>query len=168
MFSSLRVEKCTNTGVSMDSRSFNAYLREILHTPTLSIEEEEELIVAAQERGDVSAIRKLVVSHMKLVAKIALLVRSKTGLPVSFVEDFIQEGALELYRAIPGFKFGRGARFATYVTNYVRNAISEYLDQQYIVLKHANTAQGKRAARNLGKEKHKRNIWGPLTEEQVL
>lgn len=99
------------------------YLSKLTDVPLLSAEEEARL-ARASRAGDKCARQKLVESNMRLVVNIARSYRSRR-VPL---EDLVQEGAIGLMQAIERFDPGKGFRFSTYATHWVRQAISRSLD----------------------------------------
>ena len=101
----------------------NRYLAEIKKFPILSPEEEYMLAKRWREHGDTDAAAKLVNSHLRLVAKIAMGYRGY-GLPIN---EVIAEGNIGLMQAVKRFEPERGFRLATYAMWWIRAAIQEYI-----------------------------------------
>lgn len=100
-----------------------AYMREIAKFPVLTIKEEVELAGRWREQGDAEAAHRMVTSHLRLVAKIAMGYRHY-GLAVA---DLISEGNIGLMRAVRKFEPERGVRLATYAMWWIKAAITEYI-----------------------------------------
>ena len=104
-------------------QGLSRYFREIWAFPMLSGEEEFMLAVRWREHDDRDAAHKLVTSHLRLVAKIAMGYRGY-GLPVS---DLISEGNIGLMKAVKKFEPHKGFRLATYAMWWIRASITEYV-----------------------------------------
>jgi RNA polymerase sigma-32 factor len=147
------------------SGSTTRFLEEIRRFPMLQPEEESLLAKSWRERGDGNAARKIVTSHLRLVAKIAMGYRGY-GLPIS---ELISEGNLGLMRAIKRFDPERGFRFATYAIWWIKAAIQEYILRSWSLVKMGTTANQKKLFFNLRKAKSKISALeeGDLRPEQV-
>jgi len=128
-----------------DSESLSHYLRAVHAYPILSPEEELALSRAWRDRQDQGAANKLVTSHLRLVAKIAMGYRGY-GLPVS---ELISEGNIGMMRALRGFDPDRGFRLATYAIWWIRAAIQEYILHSWSLVKIGTTAAQKKLFFNL-------------------
>ncbi len=102
-----------------------SYLGRLTQAPLLSSDEEFDLTEAAQ-KGDVAARLRLIESNMRLVINIAKSYRSR-AVPL---EDLIQEGAIGLMHAVDRFDPGKGFRFSTYATHWIRQSIGRALDNK--------------------------------------
>ncbi len=100
-----------------------SYLNRLTKVPLLTAEEETSITLAVQ-RGDPKARQRLIESNMRLVINIAKTYRSRT-IPL---EDLIQEGAIGLMHAATRFDPGKGFRFSTYATHWIRQAIGRAID----------------------------------------
>jgi RNA polymerase sigma-32 factor len=125
--------------------SLSRYLQEIRKFPMLAAEEEFMLAKAWREHGDVEAAHKLVTSHLRLVAKIAMGYRGY-GLPVG---ELIAEGNLGMMQAVKRFDPDRGFRLATYAMWWIRAAIQEYILRSWSLVKIGTTAAKKKLFFNL-------------------
>jgi RNA polymerase sigma-32 factor len=125
--------------------SLSRYLQEIRKFPMLAAEEEFMLAKAWREHGDVEAAHKLVTSHLRLVAKIAMGYRGY-GLPVG---ELIAEGNLGMMQAVKRFDPDRGFRLATYAMWWIRAAIQEYILRSWSLVKIGTTAAQKKLFFNL-------------------
>ena len=125
------------------------YLREIRRFPILTKEEEFQLAKDWLEHGDVDSEHKLVTSHLRLVAKIAMGYRGY-GLPVS---ELISEGNIGMMQAVKRFDPDRGFRLATYAMWWIRAAIQEYILHSWSLVKIGTTAAQKKLFFNLRKLK---------------
>jgi RNA polymerase sigma-32 factor len=125
------------------------YLQEIRKFPMLGQEEEYMLAKRWREHGDTEAAHKLVTSHLRLVAKIAMGYRGY-GLPVS---ELISEGNVGMMQAVKRFEPDRGFRLATYAMWWIRAAIQEYILHSWSLVKMGTTAAQKKLFFNLRKLK---------------
>ena len=116
------------------------YLREIRRFPMLTPKEEFTLAKQWTEEGDVEAAHKLVTSHLRLVAKIAMGQRGY-GLPVG---ELISEGNIGMMQAVKRFDPDRGFRLATYAMWWIRAAIQEYILHSWSLVKIGTTAAQKK------------------------
>src|SRR5580692_9149474 len=112
------------------------YLREISKFPMLSLQEEVALSHLWRDRNDLGAAHKLVTSHLRLVAKIAMGYRGY-GLPVG---DLISEGSVGMMEAVKRYDPERGFRLATYAMWWIRAAIQEYILHSWSLVKMGTTA----------------------------
>ncbi|MDA8049438.1 MAG: RNA polymerase sigma factor RpoH [Rhodospirillales bacterium] len=125
--------------------NLSRYLQEIRKFPMLSADEELALSRAWRERGDVEAAHKLVTSHLRLVAKIAMGYRGY-GLPLG---ELISEGNVGMMQAVKRFDPDRGFRLATYAMWWIRAAIQEYILHSWSLVKMGTTAAQKKLFFNL-------------------
>jgi len=130
--------------------SLSKYLQEIRKFPMLKHEEEYTLAKSWQEKKDIDAAHKLVTSHLRLVAKIALKYRGY-GLPIP---DLISEGNIGLMQAVKRFDPDRGFRLATYAMWWIKAAIQEYILHSWSLVKIGTTAAQKKLFFNLRKIKN--------------
>lgn len=121
------------------------YLEEIRKFPMLDPEEEYMLAKRWKEHGDVEAAHRLVTSHLRLVAKIAMGYRGY-GLPLS---EIISEGNIGLMQAVKRFDPDRGYRLATYAMWWIRAAIQEYILHNWSLVKIGTTSAQKKLFFNL-------------------
>jgi len=116
------------------------YLAEIRKFPLLDPQEEYMLAKRWREHEDTEAAHKLVTSHLRLVAKIAMGYRGY-GLPIS---DVISEGNIGLMQAVKRFEPDRGFRLATYAMWWIRASIQEYVLRSWSLVKMGTTAAQKK------------------------
>lgn len=121
------------------------YLSEIRKFPMLAKEEEFMLAKSWQEHGDTEAAHKLVTSHLRLVAKIAMGYRGY-GLPIG---EVISEGNVGLMQAVKKFDPDKGFRLATYAMWWIRASIQEYILRSWSLVKMGTTAAQKKLFFNL-------------------
>ena len=125
------------------------YLAEIRKFPILTPEDEYMFAKRLKEHGDTDAARKLITSHLRLVAKIAMGYRGY-GLPVS---EIVSEGNVGLMQAVKRFDPDKGFRLATYAMWWIRAAIQEYVLRSWSMVKLGTTAAQKKLFFNLRKAK---------------
>ena len=131
--------------------SFSMYLREINKIPSLTKEEEFLLAKAYLENHDLEAAHKLVTSHLKLVAKIAMRYRNY-GLPIT---ELVSEGNIGLMQAVKKYDPDLGYRLSTYSMWWVKASIQEYLLKSWSLVKIGTTSAQKKLFFSLSKIKHK-------------
>jgi RNA polymerase sigma-32 factor len=129
--------------------SLTRYLQEIRKFPMLEPEEEYMLAKRWKEREDSESAHRLVTSHLRLVAKIAMGYRGY-GLPLS---ELISEGNVGMMQAVKRFDPDRGFRLATYAMWWIRAAIQEYILHSWSLVKMGTTAAQKKLFFNLRKLK---------------
>ena len=141
------------------------YLREIQRFPMLEPQDEYMLARRWSEHGDRDAAHKLVTSHLRLVAKIAMGYRGY-GLPIS---EVVSEGNVGLMQAVKRFEPEKGFRLATYAMWWIKAAIQEYILRSWSLVKMGTTANQKKLFFNLRKAKSKISALeeGDLRPEQV-
>jgi RNA polymerase sigma-32 factor len=141
------------------------YLDEIRRFPMLEPQEEYMLAKRWREHGDRTAAHKLVTSHLRLVAKIAMGYRGY-GLPIS---EVISEGNVGLMQAVKRFEPEKGFRLATYAMWWIKAAIQEYILRSWSLVKMGTTANQKKLFFNLRKAKSKISALeeGDLRPDQV-
>jgi RNA polymerase sigma-32 factor len=125
------------------------YLDEIRRFPMLEPQEEYMLAKSWREHGDRTAAHRLVTSHLRLVAKIAMGYRGY-GLPIS---EVISEGNVGLMQAVKRFEPEKGFRLATYAMWWIKAAIQEYILRSWSLVKMGTTANQKKLFFNLRKAK---------------
>jgi RNA polymerase sigma-32 factor len=125
------------------------YLDEIRRFPMLEPQEEYMLAKSWREHGDSDAAHKLVTSHLRLVAKIAMGYRGY-GLPIA---EVVSEGNVGLMQAVKRFEPDKGFRLATYAMWWIKAAIQEYILRSWSLVKMGTTAAQKKLFFNLRKAK---------------
>jgi len=141
------------------------YLTQIKKFPMLDVEEEYLLAKNWRESGNLKAAHKLVTSHLRLVAKIAMGYRGY-GLPVN---ELISEGNIGLMQAVKKFDPEKGFRLATYAMWWIKASIQEYVLRSWSLVKMGTTTAQKKLFFNLKKLKNKiaPNQEGDLRNEHV-
>ena len=151
-------------GVRAES-GLTRYLEEIRRFPMLERQEEYLLAKRWRGHGDRGAAHKLVTSHLRLVAKIAMGYRGY-GLPIS---EVISEGNVGLMQALKRFEPEKGFRLTTYAMWWIRASIQEYILRSWSLVKMSTTANQKKLFFNLRKAKSKISILdeGDMRPDQV-
>ena len=137
--------------------SLSHYLRQIKKFPMLEAKEEYMLAKSWRDRGDIRAAQKLVTSHLRLVAKIAMGYKGY-GLPVS---ELVSEGNIGLMQAVKKFDPEKGFRLATYAMWWIKASIQEYVMRSWSLVKIGTTTAQKKLFFNLKKLK---NQLAPMSE----
>ena len=140
--------------VAVSEGNLSRYLQDIRKFPMLENDEEFMLAKSWREHDDVEAAHRLVTSHLRLVAKIAMGYRGY-GLPLS---ELISEGNVGMMQAVKRFDPDRGFRLATYAMWWIRAAIQEYILHSWSLVKMGTTAAQKKLFFNL------RRLKGQLRE----
>ena len=161
------VAKTINTNlpsVSIEG-SLSNYLAQIKKFPMLSAEEEYMLAKSWRDRGDLKSAQKLITSHLRLVAKIAMGYRGY-GLPVS---EMVSEGNIGLMQAVKKFEPEKGFRLTTYAIWWIKASIQEYILRSWSLVKMGTTTAQKKLFFNLKKIKNQLspNNTGDLNTEHV-
>src|SRR5262245_39060897 len=154
-----------NLPTVVSESNLSRYLQEIRKFPMLEPDQEYMLAKAWREHGEVDAAHKLVTSHLRLVAKIAMGYRGY-GLPLN---ELISEGNVGMMQAVKRFEPERGFRLATYAMWWIRAAIQEYILHSWSLVKIGTTAAQKKLFFNLRRVKGqiKAIEEGDLSPEQV-
>ena len=147
------------------AEGLSVYLGQIKKFPMLDAEEEYMLAKNWKERGNLKSAHKLVTSHLRLVAKIAMGYRGY-GLPVN---ELISEGNIGLMQAVKKFDPDKGFRLATYAMWWIKAAIQEYVLRSWSLVKMGTTTAQKKLFFNLKKIKNQiaPGQDGDLKDEQV-
>jgi RNA polymerase sigma-32 factor len=140
--------------------SIDSYTNLVHNIPVLTAEEEYDLATRLQQDGDVEAAQRLVLSHLRFVARIAKGY-SGYGLPVS---DLMQEGNIGLMKAVKRFDPTKGVRLVSFAVHWVRAEIHEYVIKNWRIVKIATTKAQRKLFFNLRSAK-KRLGW--LNQEEV-
>jgi len=141
------------------------YFEEIRRFPMLERQQESMLAKRWREHGDRQAAHKLVASHLRLVAKIAMGYRGY-GLPIS---DVISEGNIGLVQAVNRFDPDKGFRLTTYAVWWIKASIQEYVLRSWSLVRMGTTANQKKLFFNLHKAKRKISAFdeGDMRPDQV-
>src|SRR5450759_4645416 len=148
-----------------DESGLSHYLRQIRRFPLLEPQEEYVLAKSWRQHGDGAAAHRLVTSHLRLVAKIAMGYRGY-GLPIS---EVVSEGNVGLMQAVKRFEPEKGFRLATYAMWWIKASIQEYILRSWSLVKMGTTANQKKLFFNLRKAKSKISALdeGDLHPDQV-
>ena len=139
----------TMPAIADGSAGLSRYLDEIRRYPMLQPDEEFMLAKSWQEHGDSDAAERLVTSHLRLVARIAMGYRGY-GLPIG---EVISEGNVGLMQAVKRFDPDKGFRLATYAMWWIRASIQEYILRSWSLVKMGTTAAQKKLFFNLRRMK---------------
>jgi RNA polymerase sigma-32 factor len=150
--------------ISIDG-GLSKYLAQVKVFPMLSAEEEYMLAKSYKDRGDLKSAQKLITSHLRLVAKIAMGYRGY-GLPVG---EIISEGNVGLMQAVKKFQPEKGFRLATYAMWWIRASMQEYILRSWSLVKMGTTSAQKKLFFNLKRIKNQLspNNAGELKIEHV-
>ncbi len=145
--------------------SLSRYLQEIRQFPMLAPEEEYMLAKRYKEHGDRDAAHRMITSHLRLVAKIAMGYRGY-GLPIG---EVISEGNIGLMQAVKKFEPDKGFKLATYAMWWIKASIQEFVLRSWSLVKMGTTANQKKLFFNLRKIKGQIQALeeGDLKPEQV-
>ena len=154
----------TALGIS-PQQNLSRYLQDIRKFPMLTLLEEQSLARRFVDTGDDAAAHKLVTSHLRLVAKIAMGFRGY-GLPLA---ELISEGNVGMMQAVQRFDPDKGFRVSTYAMWWIRAAIQEYILHSWSMVKMGTTAAQKKLFFNLRRLKGQMEAYeeGDLTPEHV-
>lgn len=144
-----------NLPVIVQDKGLNAYLEQIKKFPVLTEEEENALINDFVQNGNLQAAQKLITSHLRLAAKIALTYR-RYGLPM---QDMISEANLGLMQAVKKFDPNKKVRLATYALWWIKAAIHDYILRSWSLVKIGTVAAQKKLFYNLGRIKARLGIY---------
>lgn len=140
--------------------SFDAYLHYVNQIPLLTEEEEHELATRLHASGDLAAARRLILAHLRYVARVAKGYLGY-GLPLA---DLVQEGNVGLMKAVKRFNPQRGARLVTFAMHWIKAEIHEYILRNWRIVKIATTKAQRKLFFNLRSlKKH----LGWMTQQEV-
>lgn len=141
------------------------YFREVWSFPILEKEEERTLAVRWRDKGDTESAHKLVTSHLRLVAKMAMKYKGY-GLPIA---DLVSEGNIGLMKAVKKFDPELGFRLSTYAMWWIKASITEYILKSWSMVKLGTVASQKKLFFSLRSLKGRLNILdsGELSPEQA-
>ncbi|MBQ8750528.1 MAG: RNA polymerase factor sigma-32 [Alphaproteobacteria bacterium] len=139
----------------VEDASLYSYLEQIKRFPVLSEEEEKKLINDFQTNGDLASAQKLITSHLRLAAKIALTYR-RYGLPMA---DVISEANLGLMQAVKKFDMNKKVRLATYAIWWIKATINDYILRSWSLVKIGTVAAQKKLFYNLSRIKARLGLY---------
>lgn len=149
------VDKKPQLPMVIEDSGVYAYLEKIKTFPVLTEEEEQQLMWNFQNKGDLLAAQKLITSHLRLAAKIALTYR-RYGLPMS---DVISEANLGLMQAVKKFDTNKKVRLATYAIWWIKAAINDYILRSWSLVKIGTVAAQKKLFYNLSRIKARLGLY---------
>lgn len=144
-----------NLPVIVQDDGLASYLEQIKKFPVLTPEEEAKLIDDFKKNGNLESAHKLITSHLRLAAKIALTYR-RYGLPM---QDMISEANLGLMQAVKRFNPDKKVRLATYALWWIKAAIHDYILRSWSLVKIGTVAAQKKLFYNLGRIKARLGIY---------
>jgi len=155
----------TNLPAPSPEQGLNSYMQEIRKFPMLEPEEEYMLAKAWVEREDAEAAHKLVTSHLRLAAKMAMGYRGY-GLPIA---EVVSEANVGLMQAVKRFDPEKGFRLSTYAMWWIRASIQEFVLRSWSLVKMGTTSAQKKLFFNLRKAKNKIGVMedGDMRPEHV-
>ena len=139
----------------VEENGIYAYLEQIKKFPVLTEDEEKKLITDFQTKGDLLAAQKLITSHLRLAAKIALTYR-RYGLSMS---DVISEANLGLMQAVKKFDMDKKVRLATYAIWWIKAAVNDYILRSWSLVKIGTVAAQKKLFYNLSRIKARLGLY---------
>lgn len=148
---------------SLSVGSLGSYISWVNRIPMLSVEEEQELAIKFKKNNDLESARKLVLSHLRFVVRIA---RGYSGYGLSQA-DLIQEGNIGLMKAVKRFDPKVGVRLVSFAVHWIRAEIHEFILRNWRIVKVATTKAQRKLFFNLRKHTKKRG-WFSEQEAQTL
>ena len=149
------VNKKPQLPMVVEENGLYAYLEQIKKFPVLTEEEEQKLIIDFQTKGDLISAQKLITSHLRLAAKIALTYK-RYGLPMS---DVISEANLGLMQAVKKFDMNKKVRLATYAIWWIKAQINDYILKSWSLVKIGTVAAQKKLFYNLNRIKARLGLY---------
>lgn len=149
------IQPRANLPLSVENNGLVAYFEKIKSFPMLSEEEEQSLIIDFKQNNNLSAAHRLVVSHLRLAAKIALTYR-RYGLPLA---DLISEANIGLMQAVKKFDLDKKVRLSTYAVWWIRAAINDFVLRSWSLVKIGTVAAQKKLFYNLSRIKARLGIY---------
>ncbi len=146
--------------LALPAGSLDSYIRSVNTVPMLTLEEEQDLATRFQKTGDLQAARRLVMSHLRFVVKVA---RGYNGYGLA-QNDLIQEGSIGLMKAVKRFDPTVGVRLVTYAVHWIRAEMHEFIIKNWRIVKVATTKEQRKLFFNLRSSK-KRLGW--LNQKEV-
>lgn len=158
------VKNKSNLPVLVEDGGLYAYMEQIKKFPVLTEDEENKLIQDFKNNGNMESAQKLITSHLRLAAKIALTYR-RYGLPMS---DLISEANIGLMQAVKKFDQDKKVRLATYAMWWIKAAIHDYVLRSWSLVKIGTVAAQKKLFYNLGKIKARLGLYENKELEPVV
>ena len=148
---------------SLSTGTIDAYISSAYQIPVLTLDEERELALRLRDQGDIMAARRLVLSHLRFVIRIARGYLGY-GLPLP---DLIQEGTVGLMKAVRRFEPDVGVRLVSFAVHWIRAEIHEYILRNWRIVKVATTKAQRKLFFNL--RKFKKNLsWLSQDETEAV
>ncbi len=151
----LILRKTVALPVLAEGNSLAAYLEEIKKFPILTEEEEKSLVIDFHQNGNLQAAQKLITSHLRLAARVAMTYR-RYGLPML---DIISEANIGLMQAVKKFDLDKKVRLATYAVWWIRAAINDYVLRSWSLVKIGTKAAQKKLFYNLNRIKSRLGLY---------
>lgn len=149
------VDNRSNLPVVIDGNGLLAYFEKIKKFPVLSEEEETGLLIEFKQNGSLQAAQKLVTSHLRLAAKIAMTYRCY-GLPLA---DLISEANIGLMQAVKKFDMDKKVRLSTYAIWWIKAAVNDFVLRSWSLVKIGTVAAQKKLFYNLNRIKARLGIY---------
>lgn len=159
------LKNSANLPAAVDGGGLIAYFEKIKKFPILSDDEEQELLIDFKQNGNLQAAQKLVTSHLRLAAKIAMTYRNY-GLPLA---DLVSEANIGLMQAVKKFDLSKKVRLATYAIWWIKAALNDFILRSWSLVKIGTVAAQKKLFYNLNRIKARLGIYenAGLTPENV-
>lgn len=149
------IKPSSNLPLVVENNSLVSYLEKIKTFPVLSDEEEQSLVLDFKKNNNLAAAHKLVLSHLRLAAKIALTYR-RYGLPMA---DIISEANIGLMQAVKKFVLDKKVRLSTYAIWWIRAAINDFVLRSWSLVKIGTVAAQKKLFYNLNRIKARLGLY---------
>lgn len=149
------VKNSTNLPLVIEENSLFAYFENIKKFPLLTENEEKTLLLEFKNSGSLEAAHRLVTSHLRLAAKIALTYR-RYGLPLA---DIVSEANIGLMQAVKKFDLDKKVRLATYAIWWIKAAINDYILRSWSLVKIGTVAAQKKLFYNLSRIKSRLGLY---------
>lgn len=149
------IKPSSNLPLVVENNGLVAYLEKIKSFPVLTEEEERKLVIDFKENNNLQAAHNLVLSHLRLAAKIALSYR-RYGLPLA---DLISEANIGLMQAIEKFDLSKKVRLSTYAIWWIKAAINDFILRSWSLVKIGTVAAQKKLFYNLNRIKARLGIY---------
>ena len=150
------VGKHANLPLVQDENSLFSYFEKIKKFPMLTESEEYDLILDFKQNGNLASAQKLITSHLRLAAKIALTYR-RYGLPLA---DIVSEANIGLMQAVKKFDLSKKVRLSTYAIWWIKASINDYILRSWSLVKIGTVAAQKKLFYNLNRIKARLGLYG--------
>lgn len=158
------IKPSSNLQLVVENNGLVAYFEKIKAFPVLSEEEEKALVIDFKENNNLQAAHNLVLSHLRLAAKIALTYR-RYGLPLA---DLISEANIGLMQAVKKFDLSKKVRLSTYAIWWIKAAINDFILRSWSLVKIGTVAAQKKLFYNLNRIKARLGIYDNKELEPVV